>query len=400
MADNITPEEYRAEISMLNHEIYELQTLLDQKQAEQERGSIPDKNNPFDNPTDYPDYSGDYSAIVPGFETPGFRLPVEPGSSEKRKLRRFYTIGGTSMLCHFAALVVLSQAAVALIMLILQLKNPDRSYSELYSYAYGSSIIVAVSALSYLAVNIIFSFMGLKWANVPASELIQTRGFTAGKAVQYCFAAVFLQYAAGLLSQVAADIVGKYGYSIDISDDSAFACTGSAVAVLTLYNCIIAPITEELFFRGMLLKTFSKANQRFAIFATAVFFGLSHGNIRQFILGLFMGIFLAHITIKHNSLLPSVLIHIFINTFTMIFSSLYDSFGSGTGLLMLEMTRMLLAAVGLVMLLEFCIRNKIPRTTPQQSRRGFAVAKTSVSVIAAFAVLSFNMIIAILSTTV
>lgn len=393
MADNITPDEYRAEISMLNHEVYELRKQLAEKQAEQELGSIPDKYDPFVNPTEYPDYSGDYSEVVPQLETPGFKLSVEPERSEKRRLRRFYTIGGTGMLCHFAASLIISQAALALIMLILQLKNPERSYRELYSYAYGSSIIIAITAVTYLAVNVIFSLIGLKWAKISASELIRTRGFSAGKAFQYCFTAVFLQYTAELLSSAVNDIVGRYGYSIDISDDSSFARTGSAIAVMTVYSCIIAPITEELFFRGMLLKTFSRANQRFAIIATAVFFGLTHGNVRQFILGFLMGIFLAHITIKHNSLLPSVIVHIFINTFATIIGALYDKIGENSQeMAILNMFYLLMAAVGLIMFIEFALKNRLPRTTPQQSRRGFAVAKTSVPTIAAFAVLSFNMI--------
>lgn len=399
MADNITPDEYRAEISMLNHEVYELRRQIAEKQAEQELGSIPDKYDPFDNPTEYPDYSGDYSAVMPQLETPGFRLPVEPGHSEKKRLRHFYTIGGTGMLCHFASSLVLSQAALALILMILRLKNPGRSYGELYSYAYGTSIIIAITAITYLAVNVIFSLIGLKWAKISASELIQTRGFSARKAFQYCFTAVFLQYITVILSYTVNDIVGKYGYSIDISDDSAFARTGSAIAVMTVYSCIIAPITEELFFRGMLLKTFSRANQRFAIIATSVFFGLTHGNVRQFILGFLMGIFLAHITIKHNSLLPSVIVHIFINTFTTIIGALYGKFGENSPeASMLNMFYILISIVGFIMFIEFTLKNKLPRTTPQQSRRGFAVAKTSVPTIAAFAVLLFNMIALIIKT--
>ena len=47
MADNITAEEYRAEISMLNHEIYELQKKLDQKEMEKIEDSAINPYDPF-----------------------------------------------------------------------------------------------------------------------------------------------------------------------------------------------------------------------------------------------------------------------------------------------------------------------------------------------------------------
>lgn len=62
--------------------------------------------------------------------------------------------------------------------------------------------------------------------------------------------------------------------------------TGSLKAEIIMagYTCIIAPITEELVFRGFCLKNLSRFNQRFGILASAFLFGLVHQNIIQFIL--------------------------------------------------------------------------------------------------------------------
>ncbi len=83
-----SPEEYQAQIAMLSHEIYELNKQLDQKNAEIQQGQLPDKFNPFDNPTEYHDYNGDYSDIVPQIEIPGCKIPVEPCKAEKKRIRR------------------------------------------------------------------------------------------------------------------------------------------------------------------------------------------------------------------------------------------------------------------------------------------------------------------------
>ena len=90
--------------------------------------------------------------------------------------------------------------------------------------------------------------------------------------------------------------------------------TGLGIAIMTIYSCLIAPITEELFFRGTLMKIFSKSNQRFGIVISAVFFGLAHGNLPQFMLAFLLGLFLGHIDMRHNSIVPSVVVHIFINS--------------------------------------------------------------------------------------
>lgn len=396
MTGNRTEDEYKAEISMLSHEIYQLRTQLEQSRAEQEQRSIPDKYNPFGNPTDYPDYSGDYSEIVPQITEPGCTLPVEPAKAEKKKLRRFYSIGGTCMLLHWGASAVLSTALVSLIMLILQLKNPDASYDVLYDYAYGTSIVAALTMLTYLIVNVGFAFMGLKWSKTPVSSLLKTRDFTFGKAFQYCFAAVFIQYAASLFSTALTDIIGKYGFSADVMNDSELAQNGLGITVMIIYGCIIAPVTEELFYRGMLLKTFSRANQRFGIIASSVFFGLAHGNIAQFMLAFLLGIFLSHIDLKHNSLIPSIIVHIFINTIATVINNLYDE---NDVILMgiLNMIYLAMMILGVVMLIEFSIRNKLPRTTPHQSRRGFAVAKTSIPSIFAFGIQVIYMVLLIFS---
>lgn len=45
----------------------------------------------------------------------------------------------------------------------------------------------------------------------------------------------------------------------------------------------------------------------------------------------------------------------------------------------------IITLAGLVMFIEFRLKNKLPATTPQQSRRGFAVAVTSIPTVIAAA---------------
>lgn len=387
--DNIV-NDMRTKIAALSHENYQLRKLLDK---EREKKSL-SKYDPFENPTEYPGYSGDYSEIVPQVEAPGCEFPLNPAKSERQGLRRLYSVGGTCMLLHFIATSVLSLMLVQLIMLVLSFINPDIGSGDIYNYAYSSSILMAVNALVYLTTNTVFAFLGLRWAKIPPSSLLKTRDLKFGHIVQYCTAALALQYIAAFFSGAVSDIIEKYGYSIDVMDTDTFAITGMGTAVTVIYTCIVAPITEELFFRGMMLKVFSRANQRFAIIISSIFFGLNHGNIPQFALAFLLGVFLAHIDMKHNSLLPSIFVHMFVNTVSTVITQLDDK-SSVFLMSAVNVTYMVLLIVGVIMLIEFMIKNKLPSATPHQSRRGFAIAKTSVTVVLAFAALLIYMILLI-----
>ena len=60
-----------------------------------------------------------------------------------------------------------------------------------------------------------------------------------------------------------------------------------------LYAGILAPITEELLFRGLILRTMEPFGKKFAIFTSAFLFGMFHGNLPQapfaFAVGLVLG---------------------------------------------------------------------------------------------------------------
>jgi membrane protease YdiL (CAAX protease family) len=78
---------------------------------------------------------------------------------------------------------------------------------------------------------------------------------------------------------------------------------------------IIPGIMEELFFRGLILDGLQRNySQRKAITISALLFGLIHLNPWQFYGGLIMGLIMALICIKTNSIFLSIYMHFFNNT--------------------------------------------------------------------------------------
>ena len=79
-----------------------------------------------------------------------------------------------------------------------------------------------------------------------------------------------------------------------------------------LYASILAPVWEELLFRGYILRTLRPYGKRFAILSSAVLFGLFHGNLLQTPYALLMGLVLGYVTVEY-SIHWAVLLHLFNN---------------------------------------------------------------------------------------
>jgi len=90
--------------------------------------------------------------------------------------------------------------------------------------------------------------------------------------------------------------------------------TSGNIFVVLLLMAVVAPISEELVFRGVIMHiasryvTFLGANM-----LQAVFFGLYHGNIIQGIYAAFLGFLLGMIYQKFQSIYAPILLHVLIN---------------------------------------------------------------------------------------
>jgi membrane protease YdiL (CAAX protease family) len=79
-----------------------------------------------------------------------------------------------------------------------------------------------------------------------------------------------------------------------------------------LYVALGAPISEELLFRGVVLRGLAPYGKRFSIFASAMLFGLFHGNLTQAPFAFLVGVVLGYVALEYNILWAMVL-HMFNN---------------------------------------------------------------------------------------
>lgn len=86
-----------------------------------------------------------------------------------------------------------------------------------------------------------------------------------------------------------------------------------------LLLCVLAPICEEIFFRGFIQRTFSRhVGKTFAILITAVFFAFMHPSTWHPHLYFILGLTLSWISAKTRTLRTPILCHMINNTFVLM----------------------------------------------------------------------------------
>lgn len=343
-----------------------------------------DPHNPFANPTEEPEYTPDYAEIVPQIETPGCRIPLMPSKSEKHRVRYFYNLACCLAVLDFLAAMCFSILFTEIVKVALRASDLaaldgslPQNYSQIVSsYFTDSGLAMGINLISFLLANTLIFFIGCRLSHCKPRDFFQDRDLTSSCLLRYIFIGLWIQLLCGWAVTMLSKIFGSADFLFNSPDFS----TGNSKTKLlltVLYGCLVAPVTEELVFRGVVLKNLSRVSQRFGIFVSALLFGLAHENIPQGILAFVLGIFLAYITISHNSIAPAILVHFCVNTTETIFSSL-NEIGDGASVQIYAVYSLVILLVGAIAFFSTALSERLPASTPHQSFRTTPILLTSV----------------------
>lgn len=87
---------------------------------------------------------------------------------------------------------------------------------------------------------------------------------------------------------------------------------GTSTFSMFLYSALLAPLSEEVIFRGMILRALRPYGKRFAILGSALLFGLFHGNLLQGPYAFLMGLILGYLACEY-SINWAIALHVFNN---------------------------------------------------------------------------------------
>lgn len=83
--------------------------------------------------------------------------------------------------------------------------------------------------------------------------------------------------------------------------------------ILFVQLVVIAPLFEEFWFRGIVMESLRQYGNGFAIFVSALLFGLTHANFQQFFYAFVIGVCLGYIAVSTKSIITTTVMHAMFN---------------------------------------------------------------------------------------
>lgn len=145
--------------------------------------------------------------------------------------------------------------------------------------------------------------------------------------------------------------------NIDTSD-VIFTSNWSYNIALILSAVVIAPIFEELFFRGAILRILARYNKTFAIVVSSLLFGFMHMDITQFLFTFILGMILAHYSLKYHSMLVNIGLHFMNNLWAILVTLMYSFVSNQSIISIVEMSVMVLMVMGFVYGIIFLVQKR------------------------------------------
>ncbi|MDR0987049.1 MAG: CPBP family intramembrane metalloprotease [Ruminococcus sp.] len=216
----------------------------------------------------------------------------------------------------------------------------------------------------------------------------------AGKIVKWMFISFFVIYAVSILSTMLFMAIEKaFGVSLrsaDLNTDgSAFG--GIAVTIMTV---IMAPILEEILFRGVLLRNLEKYGGYLAVIYSGVMFGLWHTNYSQLFFTIAGGLCFSFMMVKTGSIFPSMILHLCLNFFGNFVSLFPDGSPEDSGFnpVFMYLILTVIVIIGFILFVitliksrdDFKLENNCKELTTSRKFIGLWLAPLTIAAVAVF----------------
>lgn len=311
---------------------------------------------------------------------------VIPGKEEKKRIRKLYNSVGIAMTAQYIIVYALALLGYSWFGVFITDEINEETGASIVGFA-EASIMFCAPAIASIIMFFVYNAIN----RVKTSSLFKTgklSGAFIGKAV---LAALFFHQLGMILEYVVAIVLTVMGLdtpslNYELQNDLPTA----AMDVFT--SVILAPIAEELFFRGVVLKETARVSRRFAIVFSAVMFGLMHGNPYQFVMATLIGLVLGYVTLESDSLIPAIICHMAINFMASVpdIAAYFDE-------ALYEPVHYIAAAFELVIGLVgfiYIVKNggiKLPPYTEYHKKRTLPIMVTSAGIIIITAIYVFDL---------
>lgn len=183
-----------------------------------------------------------------------------------------------------------------------------------YDLISGNGVIASTLALVLgLVVEFAILYYLVKRYKLTAKDF-GLRKFNYKKAILYAFCFYFcfavIVYVVYLLVTV---LLPNINLNETQNTGFEFGRQGTGLIISGLVTVLLAPIIEEIFFRGFLLPAFSKRSFFLGALISSLFFGLLHFQLNVAIYTFVFGLFLSYMYYRLGSIVPGMLLHMLNN---------------------------------------------------------------------------------------
>lgn len=246
---------------------------------------------------------------------------------ELRQTRRKLTGTGAVLLIYYMIMTELVTLVLMVDTVIFAVRyalaNHPYEFMEIFEPIYQHMLDTATSnAWGYILAILVGTGILLLWKKPRYFKQLfhREKKMTFGTFMQLLCVFMSVQLLFSLLQMLVEWLLNLVGLSAMAALEMATVSTDTFS--MFLYAGFLGPIAEELLFRGLLLRTLESRGKRFAMFATALMFGMFHGNILQSPFAMLVGLVLAYVALEY-SIVWAIVLHIF-NNFVM--ADLYGRF--------------------------------------------------------------------------
>lgn len=321
------------------------------------------QNTTPETPTEPPQYSWSEQKPTEESESPVML---------RRKIKKGY--GKAAMLIIwqqlFAIIIMVIISSVMSVKLTgaIMAENPEMSPQELtqavtdgYTEFISGENAIFVNAGTMIVANLLS--LVIVCAGKKQFKLKRTIGkidMPASTVVLACIGILGIQGVSIYIQNFVMSITGYTGLNESTASAMTYTDNIAANIVLFFYLVIAAPVIEELMFRGTAMNLLAPVNRKFALFASALLFGLMHSNFNQIFNGFLLGLLLGYIALKSGSVVTSILCHMTANLNAALVSFIFEyklapSIGSdaaATGEMIVFAVEAVVGIIALVVLLK------------------------------------------------
>ena len=192
------------------------------------------------------------------------------------------------------------------------------------------------------------------------------------------------------------NFLNSMGVSVPSSDFSIKQPSVLAVVMQFAYVIVLAPVFEEIIYRGLIIKVISPYSKTGAVLVSALSFGLMHGNIPQAASAFCTGVIYAIIALKCGSIFPTVIIHS-LNNMLVNSPELLGALGINNSSAAISTIEIIVALIGfLVWFVDYKFMKYEPETDSRITTAAVKKVMTHPMIIVYFSLLLFFIIRAII----